>query len=155
MNLQSLITHYLDTAQQLQLATSLNNKPWCVTVYFAHDNLYNLYWLSMADTRHSQELLINPQVAGAIISAQNYGQPAIGLSVEGHARLIETNAEIEQHFEAYGERYNCHGRVQSIIDGSDGHKLYQLVPERFVLFDQVSFPNQPRQIWELTTIQTI
>jgi len=133
----------------MQLATCFDDKPWCVTVYYAHDNLHNLYWLSLPDTRHSKELLSNPKVAGAIVLPQTYGQPVSGLSFEGQARLISASAELDQSFEAYAERYDSHGRLESLKNGSDNHRLFQIKPTSFVLFDQLNFPDQPRQEWFL------
>lgn len=34
-----------------------------------------------------------------------------------------------------------------LLSGEDPHKLYQIKPELFVLFDEINFPDNPRQEW--------
>ncbi len=151
---QDLVVKYLDQARQMQVATSVNNVPWIATVYFAHDNLHNLFWISKPDRRHSKELIANPKVAGAIVIEQKPGEPVRGVQFQGTARDVTNPEEIRKLFLAYGERYDKLGITEDIISGKNPHHLYEVEPELFVLFDEVNFPDQPRQEWHLTTTAT-
>lgn len=150
MSPQTAIVRYLDRARIMQLATASNGKPWCASLFFAHDNLHNLYWISQADTRHSQELAQNAQVAGAIVLPQSYGDAVHGLQFEGTARVIEDPDELRTLAQAYAERYNMGNLASNIISGVNNYKLYQIKPSQFILFDVATFPDQPRQVWYLS-----
>ena len=64
MDLRELVRDYLTKAQIMQIATVHDHQPWVATVYFATDIDLNLYWMSRASRRHSQEILENPKVDG-------------------------------------------------------------------------------------------
>lgn len=148
MQPRNFIVRYLDIARLMQVATCAAGKPWCATVYFAHDNLHNLYWISVPETRHSQELAQNPRVAGTIVLPHTYGEPVHGLQFEGMAREVTDPDEIRSLSESYIERYGRYNLAEEIISGANPNHLYQIVPETFVLFDQANFPTQPRQSWQ-------
>lgn len=146
MDPKNYIIKYLDTAQLMQVATSVDNQPWACSVYFAMDNAHSLYWLSRPDTEHSQSIAINPVVAGTVVLPPTYGEPVQGLQFAGTARQIP-DEELEAAFEAYAEKFGAHSRLAALRDGSDPHRLYQIKPVRFVLFDELNFPDDPRQEW--------
>jgi uncharacterized protein YhbP (UPF0306 family) len=54
----------LDGTTYVVLATAdANGVPWATPVWFAHDGLDRLYWLSWPGTRHSQLIEQRPEVA--------------------------------------------------------------------------------------------
>lgn len=146
MSVENIIVEYLDEARQMQVATCVDGQPWCTTVYFAHDNAHNLYWISMPDARHSQEIVRNPQVAGAITLAIQPGQPVRGLQFSGTAQEIDL-AHVRSNIEAYAERYERFTLGEDIVRGTVPIRLYQIKPTSFILFDQQNFPQQPHQEW--------
>ncbi len=149
MKVQNLVITYLDKARLMQVATCHKNRPWACTVYFAHDNLHNLYWLSHPDSHHSQHIAKNPYVAGAITVPLG-GASLPGIQVFGTVRAVTDPAELENVFAAYAERYTAHAKLQDVISGRNPNHFYQLKPMVFVLFDETNFPNQPRQEWRLS-----
>jgi uncharacterized protein YhbP (UPF0306 family) len=149
MNPRNYIISYLDRARMMQLATSVSGQPWCATVYFAHDNSHNLYFVSLPDARHVQELIQNPKIAGTIVLPHNYGDPLDGLQFEGTAREIMDPSEIKLCAESYAERYSRYTLAQDIINKAVPLRLYQVKPVTFVLYDQVHYPTDPRQVWRL------
>lgn len=150
MNLQELIIKYLDEAKQMQLATCVGDQPWCSTVYFAHDDKHNLYWISTPERRHSKEIAVNPHVAAAIVLQHTPGDKVRGLQLQGLAREVSDHSEITELISVYSSRFNRTDLAESIISGQNPHRLYQLKPELFVLFDEVNFPDDPRQEWQVT-----
>ena len=150
LKIQNYVVRYLDEARLMQVATCVDGQPWCCTVYFAHDNLNNLYWISLPDARHSQEIGQNAKVAGTIVLPHTYGGPVRGLQFEGTARAIFDDEEIRRLSAAYSERFGRAALASDLISGQNPHYLYQIKPEYFVLFDTRNFPNQPRQEWRLS-----
>ncbi len=150
MSPQNAMIHYLDKARILNLATTAGDTPHVCSLYFAHDNAHNIYWISLPDSRHSKELEKNNKVAGTITLPQEYGDPTHGLQVHGTARQIVEPDEIRQVVQAYAERYNVYSLGDFIINETTSHRLYQLKPESFTLFDAKSFPEHPVQTWQLS-----
>ena len=149
-NPQDLIIKYLDEARMIQVATSISDQPWCATVYFSVDNSHNLYWISLPTRRHSEEIRQNPKVAGAIVLPHTHGEKVRGLQFEGVAREISKPEEIRPLAESYMERYTATGLAEAMISGQNPHRLYQIQPTLFVLFDEVNFPGDSRQEWRLS-----
>ena len=149
MVVQTAVVQYLDQARTMQIATVSGDQPWCASVYFAHDNAHNLYWISLPDTRHSQEIARNQRVAGAIALPHQYGEKVHGLQFQGVAREVSEPDEIARVIEAYAERYGRFSLGQEIIQHATPVRLYQIKPTYFVRYDEHNFPEQPRQEWRL------
>jgi uncharacterized protein YhbP (UPF0306 family) len=67
IDVEKVVREYIDKSIHMSLATSTENKPWVCEVHFAYDDDLNLYWRSKTDRRHSQEIALNPFVAGNIV----------------------------------------------------------------------------------------
>ena len=147
MDAKELIIKYLDEALVMQVATSVNDRPWCCTVYFAVDNAHHLYWISLPDREHSQDISRNPYVGGAIALPAEYGKSVRGIQFRGSARQVTDPAEITSLSVAYADRFHVPTLAQDIITGKNPHQLYQMKPELYVLFDEVNFPSESRQEW--------
>lgn len=145
MDVKKLIEEYLAEARLLQVATMVNDQPWVCTVYFAHDPQLNLYWLSKPNRRHSKELAKNPHAAGAIVLPHTPGDKVRGLQLQGTVEEITEPAKLHREFKHYGERFKTMDELPKIISGENKHHLYKLKPTLIVLFDEVNFPDQPRQ----------
>lgn len=130
----------------MQVATSKNNQPWVCSVYFAYDESFNLFWISLPTTRHSQELKANEKVAGTIVLPHTPGTPVRGLQFEGTAKELTTGKEFIHALDTYALRQAMKDeRKQKIINGTDGHHVYMITPSTFILFDTKNFPDNPRQ----------
>jgi uncharacterized protein YhbP (UPF0306 family) len=146
MTVRDAVVHHLDRTPLMQIATVSGQQPWCVTVFFAADNLHDIYWLSSPKARHSVEIASNDRVAASITLPHQYGQAWQGLQVEGTAKEMRPE-ETGQLFQAYGERFNAHHRLSAILNGQEDSRLYRLKPTVFVLYDEQNFPTEPRQEW--------
>ena len=149
MDIRSIVKDYLTVAQMLYLGTSHGHRPWVTTLYFAADIDLNIYWLSRRSRRHSQEVEKNSHVAGAIILPHNYGDKVRGIQFEGEAReLIDQNAVAGRQI--YSSKYwIVEDRVMTTKEGQDDQACYQVRPEKFVLYDEVNFPDNPSQEFKL------
>ncbi len=131
----------------MQLATAADNKPWICTLHFYADEQLNLYWISLENRRHSQELAINPLASVTILVHENTPEEdyVIGITVEGKVELVGSNID-----EQVGNGYiNKLAKDQSLLEdissGNNAHKFYKLIPSNIVLFDSKDFKDNPRQ----------
>lgn len=133
----------------MQVATCVNNKPWNCTLYYAYDDDFNFYWISKKNTRHSREIMKNPNIAGVIAYDQQPPQRAVrGLQFEGKAKLL-TGKKEEKASKFYIKQMNREKTLlEDIRSGKNPHKFYGIKPSKFVLFDRINFPDNERQ--ELT-----
>ncbi|EKD64967.1 MAG: hypothetical protein ACD_50C00231G0011 [uncultured bacterium] len=150
MKLRKLIEEYIEKAKLMQVATSRNNRPWACSVYFAYDDKWNLYWISLSSARHSKEIEKNKKVAGTIVLPHKHGDEVRGLQFEGVAKVLKSKNEISSAMEYYAKRFGVSGkRVKAIIENTDGHLCYVVRPKSFVLFDTLNYPNDSRQEYKL------
>jgi len=50
----------------------------------------------------------------------------------------------------YAERFGMkQDRVKAIFDSTDGHVCYKITPTIYVLFDEINFPDNPRQEYKI------
>lgn len=146
MNLKKLIVDYLNSARLMQIATSRNDQPWVCSVYFAFDKQLRLYWLSKSDRRHSVEIQLNQKIAGSIVLPHAPGDKVRGIQFQGIAKELTGKSAISAGMNVYAKRFGMkEERIAAIISGTDGHACYQMIPSLYVLFDEVNFPEQPRQ----------
>lgn len=148
MDLRKLIEEYIEGSKMMQVATVSGNQPWCATVAYAYDDSWNLYWISLPESRHSRELEANAKVAGAIANADLYVDGPRGLQFQGAAQLLSGDEEAVA-VEVYSKRMNREGLLEDMRSGNNPHKIYRIIPQYFVLFDRVNFPDNQRQVLEL------
>lgn len=150
MEVATLVRQHLQVRKMMQLATSVDNQPWCVTVLFVPDEQLNLYWVSKPDTRHSQEIMKNPKVAAAIPVKLATEGDKVGLSVEGEAQEVSDPETLKKAVGLYAKRYSIEQKWQDdFLAGNNAHKMYKLNSKMFVLFDQENFKDKPRQEWRV------
>ncbi|MDO8618471.1 MAG: pyridoxamine 5'-phosphate oxidase family protein [Candidatus Daviesbacteria bacterium] len=148
MDLKSLIEDYLKEGKLMQIATSKENTPWVASVWFVHDDKLNLFFISTKDRRHSKEIKENPKVAGTIVipHLKGSGEKVRGLQFEGIAR--ETNAyEMDLANQLYKGKYELAEEIalEELMDPKVTFGYYIIEPKTFVLFDEINFPDDPRQ----------
>ncbi len=149
MDLASIVRDFLTTAQLMYLGTAHGGRPWVAPVYFAADVDMNIYWLSRVGRRHSVELSNNSHVAGSIALPVNYGEKVRGLQFEGEARLLE-GQDADSGRNIYSSKFwIVEDRAASVAEGGDPRICFQVRPSRFVLYDEVNFPDNPSQEFKL------
>jgi len=144
MDIKKIAKDHLKDLYVMQLATSKDNQPWVCNVHFLADDNLTLYWMSEADTRHSQDIAANPHVAAAV--AVHTEMPLIGVQIEGDAEqlLLKDNKDVLQ---AYAERHDRAAMVADALAGKVGFRLYCLTPRLVQIFDLQNFPHHPIQQW--------
>lgn len=90
-DIRSLIHQVLDQAYLMSLATVDESGPWVSDLVFVADDDLTIYWLSQPNTRHSQAILKNSQVAASITVSNNQGEDNIAIQLSGIAAKIDGN----------------------------------------------------------------
>ncbi len=144
--LRSLISDYLEEAQLMQVCTVAGGNPWACSVWQAADEDLNTYFFSSITRRHSKELESDSRVAGALALPQTPADPPRGLQFEGTAQMLTEASEIEKARNLYENRIFDGETIDTFINHSERpHRFYRITPKRFVLFDVVNFPEDPRK----------
>ena len=133
--LEKTIREYIAQLVHMSLATSKDNRPWVCEVHFAYDDDLNLYFVSDRDRRHSQEIEVNPNVAGNIITQHHKHQKVRGVYFEGLAERIEGIKEDHVGLRAYYDRLG--GRSGMLLAAVSGQEtaMYKISVTNYYLFD--------------------
>ena len=121
--LRGRIAGFLAAHTTMTLATvGPDGAPAAAAVFYAHDEVLNLYFLSEERTQHGQNMLASPLVA-ATVQADGQDWRAIrGVQVRGTAGLVAPG-ELAHAAAVYGRKYAF---VATLLAGSGGPGLLGL-----------------------------
>ena len=151
MDLKKLIKEYLIETRVMQLATAVNNQPWVCNVHFYSDDDLHLYWMSTPARRHSQEIVENKKIAMTIKVHEDLPDEkyVIGLSAEGVAEILNDD-ELKIIGPKYVEKLEKDANlIDDILSGTNPHTFYRFRVSKYVLFDTINFPSEPRKELDL------
>lgn len=141
--LTELLQEYFDKNTLMQLATVSNGNPWLCNVYFVTDEDNNIYWSSLKSRRHSKEILNNPLSACTIV---HNGEKKQALQITGKSYMIslEDSERVDNLYsKKFGEKPT---RLEEVRENlPEGRAYWVLKPETISFWDEVSFPDQPKQ----------
>ena len=141
---------YLDEKLVLQLATSQNNQPYCVSLHYYSDSKMNIYFASGDTSRHSLEILENPQVCAGILvfEGSDTEQWVAAISIEGKC-AVATPEEIETIADGYCAKLGKDRvLIDKTLDGNIPVSMYKVAPTKITLYDSKNFPDTPRMVLE-------
>ena len=143
MDLKALITEYLNGNKHMQLATAKDGHPWICTVYFVADDDFNLYWMSARERQHSVEIINDSRVAVTVVRDTERKQ---ALQITGNAYEVDDN-DLEHAHELYEGKF---GPKDYDLDEIKQHKptgraYWVFKPTHISLWDEVNFPDSPKQ----------
>ncbi len=143
MDLKELIKEYFVGAKHMQLATVNKGQPWICTVYFATDENNNLYWTSGRSRQHSIEINNNSKVAATIVKDGDRKQ---ALQISGEAFEVDAN-DLERVHALYQDRFGPkdYDLKKMRQHEPEGRAYWVLKPSKIMFWDEVNFPNQPKQ----------
>ena len=102
--LKQQVLSYLETHNTMTLGTCSGDVPWAATVFYASDDL-RLYFFSVPDSRHCQNLAANPRVAVTIQEDYHDWQKIKGIQLEGTATLVDSIIEKAKAMAVYARKY--------------------------------------------------
>jgi hypothetical protein len=82
--IDSRVIRFLKRHHVLTIATTVENEPWCANcfyVYLAEENIF--VFTTDMDTRHGQEFLKNPVVAGSVVLETRIIGKIMGVQFQG------------------------------------------------------------------------
>lgn len=129
-NLQKVLK-YLKGNRLMTIGTSLKDRPWNATVFFAFDKDFNILFFSREDTRHCQNIKINKYVSVAI--NQDWGKSGLikGLQMIGIASKIPEKQRAK-FYSLYCARFPWAAEFPD-------HALYIIKPAEIHYIDQKFF----------------
>ena len=138
--LKQQVLKYLETHNTMTLGTCSDDVPWAATVFYASDGL-RLYFFSVPDSRHCQNLAANPRVAVTVQEDYHDWQKIKGIQLEGTAILVDSIIEKAKAMAVYARKYPEVIRLFTNPASGLFHKaflkvkFYCVVPEKLFFID--------------------
>jgi uncharacterized protein YhbP (UPF0306 family) len=138
--LKRQILEYLQSHNTMTLATCMDSVPWAATVFYANDGL-SLYFFSVPESRHCQNLAANARVAVTVQEDYKDWRQIKGVQLEGKVTLVDSVIENAKALAIYGRKYP--DVVKLFTDPSSGMfykaflkvRFYRVTPERVLFID--------------------
>jgi uncharacterized protein YhbP (UPF0306 family) len=138
--LKQQVLSYLETHNTMTLGTCSGDMPWAATVFYASDD-FRLYFFSVPDSRHCQNLAANPRVAVTVQEDYHDWQKIKGIQLEGTAILVDSIIEKAKAMAVYARKYP--EVIKLFTNPASGvfHqaflkvKFYCVVPEKLFFID--------------------
>lgn len=86
---------FLDSFGTLTLATHGDSGPWAATLFFAHDQQLNLYFVSSNNSRHVRDSLSADKVAATVNADHKEWTSIRGLQISGTVRRLNQDERAE------------------------------------------------------------
>ncbi|HEY2986607.1 MAG TPA: pyridoxamine 5'-phosphate oxidase family protein [Candidatus Binatia bacterium] len=140
VELKQQILAYMESHNTMTLATCQGDAPWAATVFYASDGL-RLYFFSVPDSRHCQNLAVNPKVAVTVQEDYRDWQKIKGIQLEGRVAQVDSLIEKGKAMAVYARKYP---EVMKIFTHAGSGALYQaflkvrfycVAPERVFYID--------------------
>jgi len=142
-NKLTAVQHLLKEHKTLTLATCADGRPWAASLYYVNDDNLNLFFVSDPETRHAQELRVNPEVA-VTINADHHLWPRLrGLQLRGRAKAVSRET-YDIVLALYLDRFGDIAALFSSPQGSQERKIaerlangtfFQITPNWIRLID--------------------
>ncbi|MEO6761630.1 MAG: pyridoxamine 5'-phosphate oxidase family protein [Candidatus Saccharimonadales bacterium] len=139
--LEGIIREYIDKSLHLSLATVSGDMPWVCEVHFAYDDNLNLYFRSKTGRRHSQEIALNPHVAGNIVHQHTADEYPQAIYFDGDAELVEDESQFQYLYECFKQRLDVTPDIIEEAKRVDGHKFYKIVAANWYAFGKFGGPS--------------
>lgn len=133
--IERIIREYIDQVVHMSLGTCVDNKPWVCEVHFAVDDELNIYFRSVKNSRHGQEILQNPNVAGNIITQHFKNQKIRGVYYEGAAEVLPHITEDHPGVRATAARFGAKSAIQAVKPEDDKPHYFKITVKNWYLFD--------------------
>jgi uncharacterized protein YhbP (UPF0306 family) len=138
--LRRQVLHYIESHNTMTLATAQGDSPWAATVFYASDGL-KLYFFSAPDSRHGQNLAVNPRVAVTIQEDYHDWRHIKGIQLEGRVVTVDSIMEKGKAMTVYARKYP--DVVKIFSDPESGAlykaflkvKFYRVAPDRVYYID--------------------
>jgi uncharacterized protein YhbP (UPF0306 family) len=150
-NARGILEDYVSNGKLMQVASiSEEGGPWlCHVWYRAQFSPDRLYFISRLDREHSINIRRDERVAGGIISIPliGLGQTVTGVTFQGFASELDASADNELRlFLTRWPRARASITTERIEADRTSSRLYEIRVNKWILFDEHDFPDEPRQL---------
>lgn len=129
--LKEVISDILRDGVVMNLATSKDGQPWAAALLYCYDPDFNIYWLSKENSRHSDEIEENSNVAVNITEVMESGKGR-QLQITGTVSPSD-NSEMAVKIEAkYHQRHKEFSGLseEKLAEETRRFTLYELKPQK-------------------------
>jgi uncharacterized protein len=143
--LRDRILGYLERHTTLNLATEGPDGLWAAAVWYVHDGL-DLYFTSVAATRHARNMLATGRIAGTINDDSSDWMTMQGIQLDGTVTAVDSVDERRRIAAAYLAKFPgaaglWHGEEPDAIARDPGiHGFYRIAPEHVFFMDNTVAP---------------
>lgn len=144
--LRNQVLAYLDNHTVFNLATAGPAGLWASAVLYVHDGM-QLYFTSVASTRHGQNMLMTSRCAGTISDECHTYQEMRGLQVEGDVEHVDGFEERRRVIAAYLDKFpfaaglwNGENNPDVIARDPGVHGFYRITPTKILFTDNERLP---------------
>lgn len=154
--LKQQILSYMESHNTMTLGTCSGDVPWAATVFYASDGL-RLYFFSSPDSRHCQNLAVNPRVAVTIQEDYRDWRKIKGIQLEGKVVEVDTLWEKGKAMAVYTRKYPEVMKIFTnpasgiLFKAFQKVKFYCVVPEKVFYIDNEQFGFGKREELIITT----
>jgi len=134
IDVEQTVREFIDKTIHLSLATTTGTAPWVCEVHFAYDDNLNLYFRSLKERRHSQEIAANPHVAGNIIDKYEAGAKVVGVYFEGTTELLPAGPDQDLAAECLKRRLGIETNIVEEASHEGGHQFYKISVANWYVF---------------------
>jgi uncharacterized protein len=103
-DLKQQVLDYLHTHNTMTLATCAGGVPWAATVFYASEK-WKLYFFSVPQSRHGQNLAANSRVAVTIQEDYKDWRGIKGIQLEGKGLQVDSVLEKTKAMAVYARKY--------------------------------------------------
>lgn len=136
-DLRQQATDYLQQHNVLTVATHGPAGVWAAAVFYVNDG-FTFYFLSSPTSRHSQNMAVQPIVAGTVQSEYYDWADIKGVQLEGEVTRLKGEARMEA-IRLYGEKFpivaQLHQAPSAIVAAFSKAAWYRLNPSRLYFLD--------------------
>lgn len=138
------IKEALDRTEFMAISTTGDDGSWTNPVAFAYNEKAELFFISMVDTKHSKNILANPNVSAAIFKTERFsGGDVLGLQLKGNAKHLKDQEEINRAASYYFGRSLSNDEFRGETSEKRGSaavwQFFQITPTELWCFDSRSF----------------
>ncbi|MFG1920974.1 pyridoxamine 5'-phosphate oxidase family protein [Cryptosporangium sp. NPDC048952] len=148
---RKLLEDYVSSGKVIQLATlDPTGAPVVCNLWFASAFGPDRIWfMSRPNREHCANLRADPRVAGAILAIELEGieQDVRGVTFVGTGKELPT-VGIDEQIAGYAGRWPEAADAiapEALAAEATPHRLYEITVEKWVLFDELYYPEQPKQ----------
>ena len=141
----------LDRTEFMALSTVTDAQSWISPIAFAYNETMDLFFISMIDSRHSQNILANPDVSAAIFKTERFpGGDVLGIQLRGIAHHLMQPSDIAEAAKYYFGRSPSNDEFReetSEKGGADASwQFFRIRPTEVWCFDSRIFGERREQV---------